>query len=155
MENAQNTMSYPNPYAQYRQNNIETATPTRLVVMLYDGALRFLGQAVPAMQSHNYEAQTRCIGKSQAIISHLRATLDFAAGGAVAQTLDDFYVRAYDTLTQANIHDKTDDLVKVIEGLRELRDAWIEVDRQCQAGKSGALSGGMPVAQTRREAIAA
>ena len=148
-------MNYPNPYAQYRQNNIETATPTRLVVMLYDGALRFLGQAVPAMQTHNYEAQTRYIGKAQAIIGHLRSTLDFAAGGAVARTLDEFYVKAYDTLTDANIHDRTDDLVKVIEGLRELRDAWIEVDRQCQVGKSGALSGGMPVAQARGEAIAA
>lgn len=148
-------MNYLNPYAQYRQNNVETATPTRLVVMLYDGALRFLGQAVPAMQTRNYEAQTRYIGKAQAIIGHLRATLDFAAGGAVAHTLNDFYIKAYDTLTDANVHDKADSLEKVIEGLRELRDAWIEVDRQCQAGKSGQLSGGMPVAQARRESIAA
>lgn len=148
-------MNYSNPYAQYRQNNIETATPTRLVVMLYDGALRFLGQAVPAMQAQNFEAQTRYIGKAQAILGHLRATLDFAGGGAVAHTLNDFYVKAYDTLSDANINDRTDGVEKVIIGLRELRDAWIEVDRQCQAGKSGALPGGMPVAHPRRESIAA
>lgn len=148
-------MNHPNPYAQYRQNSAETATPTRLVVMLYDGALRFLGQAVPAMQTRNYEAQTRYIGKAQAIIGHLRATLDFAAGGAVAQTLNDFYIRAYDTLTDANIHDKAEGVEKVIDGLRELRDAWIEVDRQCQAGKSAPLPGGMPVSPPQRQTVAA
>ena len=44
-------MSLPNPYAQYRQNSVETASPTRLVVMLYDGAIRFLSQALAAMQA--------------------------------------------------------------------------------------------------------
>lgn len=145
-------MNYPNPYAQYRQNSVETATPTRLVVMLYDGALRFLSQAIPAMQARNYEVQTRSIGKAQAIISHLRATLDFEAGGEVSQTLNNFYVIAYDTLTQANISDKIEEVEKVAHGLRELRDAWIEVDRRCQAGKS--LSGAAENA-LRREYIAA
>lgn len=125
-----------NPYAQYRQMSIETATPTRLVVMLYDGALRFLNQAAPAMQMHNLEAQSRFIGNAQAIIAHLRATLDFTAGGAVAHTLHRFYVAAYDTLTEANIHDDARKLQTVIDGLHELREAWIEVDRQCQARKS-------------------
>ena len=125
-----------NPYAQYRQTSAETATPTRLVVMLYDGALRFLNQATPAIQTRNYEAQSLYIGKAQAIIAHLRATLDFEAGGEVAHTLQNFYVAAYDGLTQANIHDDLPKLQGVINGLRELREAWIEVDRQCQARKS-------------------
>ena len=129
-------MSGYNPYAQYRQTSVETATPTRLVVMLYDGALRFLNQALPAMQSKDYEAQSRFINKAQAIIAHLRATLDFGAGGEVAQTLSSFYIKAFDSLTQANIDDNTDQLISVIHGLRELREAWIEVDRQCQAQKS-------------------
>jgi len=136
-------------HAQHRQNNGENAAQTRLVVMLYDGALRFLGQAVPAMQSHNYETQTRYIGKAQAILGQLRATLDFAVGGPSAQTLNDFYVKAYDTLTDAHIHDNTDGVVTVIEGLRELRDAWIEVDRRSRAGQSTRSE------QPRLEAIAA
>lgn len=125
-----------NPYAQYRQMSAETATPTRLVVMLYDGALRFLNQAEPAMRSRNYEAQSLYINKAQAIIAHLRATLNFAQGGEVANTLNSFYVLAFDTLTQANIHDDISKVETVIHGLRELREAWIEVDRQCQARKS-------------------
>lgn len=129
-------MSGYNPYAQYRQTSIETATPTRLVVMLYDGALRFLNQAQPAMRAKNYEAQSRFINKAQAIIAHLRATLDLNAGGEVAETLSAFYVYAFDTLTLANIHDDLDRLANVIQGLREMRDAWIEVDRQCQVHKA-------------------
>ena len=129
-------MTLPNPYAQYRQNSVETATPTRLVVMLYDGAIRFLGQALPAMGARQYDRQSLLIGKAQAILAHLRDTLDFAAGGAVARHLDGLYVGMYDALTDANIHDKPARVEEVIGALRELREAWAEVDRQCQAGKA-------------------
>ena len=129
-------MSLSNPYAQYRQNSVETATPTRMVVMLYDGAIRFLGQALPAMRAHQYDQQSLYIGKAQAIIAHLRDTLDFQAGGAVAGHLNGVYVGLFDALTEANIHDRPERVEEAIEALRELREAWVEVDRQCQAGKA-------------------
>ena len=77
-------MSLPNPYAQYRQNSVETASPTRLVVMLYDGAIRFLSQALAAMQAGQHAQQSVLIGKAQAIIAHLHDTLDAEAGRAFA-----------------------------------------------------------------------
>jgi flagellar protein FliS len=129
-------MSLPNPYAQYRQNSVETATPTRMVVMLYDGAVRFLAQALPAMRAHQYDQQSLNIGKAQAIIAHLRDTLNFEVGGAVAGHLNSVYVGLFDALTDANIHDKPERVEQVMEVLRELREAWVEVDRQCQAGKA-------------------
>lgn len=129
-------MSLPNPYAQYRQTSVETATPTRLVVLLYDGAIRFLSQALPAMRSRQYDQQSLLIGKAQAIIAHLRDTLDFKAGGAVAKHLNGLYLSMLDALTDANIHDKPERVEEVITALRELREAWAEVDRQCQFGKA-------------------
>ncbi len=129
-------MSLSNPYAQYRQNSVETATPTRMVVMLYDGAIRFLGQALPAMRARLYDQQSLHIGKAQAIIAHLRDTLDFQAGGAVAGHLSSLYTSLFDALTDANIHDKPERVEEVITALRELREAWVEVDRQCQAVKA-------------------
>ncbi len=129
-------MSLSNPYAQYRQNSVETATPTRMVVMLYDGAIRFLGQALPAMRARLYDQQSLNIGKAQAIIAHLRDTLNFEAGGAVARHLNSLYTDLFDALTDANIHDKPERVERVIEALRELREAWVEVDRQCQANKA-------------------
>lgn len=123
-----------NPYAQYRQTAIETATPTRLVVMLYDGAIRFLSAALPEMKARRYDAQSRLIGRAQAIVAHLQSTLNFDAG-EVAEYLQTCYVALYDALTDANIHDKPESVEEAIEVLRELREAWIEVDRQCQANK--------------------
>ena len=137
-------MSLPNPYAQYRQTSVETATPTRLVVLLYDGAIRFLSQALPAMRVQKYDQQSLLIGKAQAIIAHLRETLDFKAGGSVAQHLNGLYLSMLDALTDANIHDKPERVEEVIKALRELREAWAEVDRQSQLGK----------AATQRERIA-
>jgi len=129
-------MSFSNPYAQYRQNSVETATPTRMIVMLYDGAIRFLSQALPVMRVQQYDQQTMLIGKAQAIIAHLRETLNFEAGGTVAKHLSNVYLGLFDSLTDANIHDKPEQVEKAIEVLRELREAWVEVDRQCQAGKA-------------------
>ena len=55
-------MAQLNPHAQYLKTAVETATSTRLVVMLYDGAIRFLSQALPAMRACDYETQTRLSG---------------------------------------------------------------------------------------------
>jgi len=129
-------MALSNPYAQYRQNSVETASPTRLVVMLYDGAIRFLCQAVPAMRARKYDDQSKYIGKAQAIVAHLRDTLDHQAGGAVAGHLGGLYAGLLDALTDANIHDKPERVEQVIEALRELREAWVEVDRLCQSGRA-------------------
>lgn len=139
-----------NPYARYQQNSIETATPTRLVVMLYDGAIRFLSQALPVMDGRHYEDQSLLIGKAQAILAHLRATIDFDAGGPAMRHLDAIYITLYDALTDANIHDKPQRVEQVLTALRELREAWVEVDRQCQAQKSSPAALG-----ARRELIAA
>ncbi len=150
-------MSLPNPYAQYRQNSVETATPTRMVVMLYDGAIRFLTQALPAMQARQYDRQSEMIGKAQEIIAHLRDTLDFQAGGAVARHLAQLYSTLLDSLTDANIHDRPERVQQAIDALREMREAWAEVDRQCQAGKvSGStLNAGAVMLSGGREAVAA
>ncbi len=150
-------MSLPNPYAQYRQNSVETSTPTRMVVMLYDGAIRFLTQALPAMHAHQYDRQSEMIGRAQDIIAHLRDTLNFGAGGPVAGHLSQLYTNLLDSLTDANIHDRPERVEQAIAALRELRDAWAEVDRQCQAGKvaGSGLSAGAVSLPGGREAVAA
>ena len=124
-------MSLPNPYAQYRQNSVETASPTRLIVMLYDGAVRFLSQGLAAMQAGQHVQQSILIGKAQAIIAHLHDTLDTEIGSAFAQSLAKIYTALLATLTQANIEDSPKPVENAIEILRELRETWAEVDRQC------------------------
>ena len=129
-------MSLPNPYAQYRQNSVETATPTRLVVMLYDGAIRFLSQALTAMQAKDHVQQSVLIGKAQAILAYLRETLDVEVGKAFAESLDRILAALMHSLTEANIRNKPEPVEEAVKVLRELRESWAEVDRQCQAGKT-------------------
>lgn len=126
-------MSLSNPYAQYRQNSVETASPTRLIVMLYDGAVRFLSQGLAAMQVGQHVQQSILIGKAQAIIAHLHDTLDTEIGSAFAQSLAKIYTALLATLTQANIEDSPKPVENAIEILRELRETWAEVDRQCRS----------------------
>jgi len=126
-------MSLPNPYAQYRQNSVETASPTRLIVMLYDGAIRFLSQGLAAMQTGSHVQQSILIGKAQAIIAHLHDTLDTETGSAFAQSLTKIYTALLVTLTKANIEDSPKPVEDAIEVLRELRETWAEVDRQCRS----------------------
>jgi len=130
-------MSLPNPYAQYRQNIVETASPTRLVVMLYDGAIRFLSQALTAMQAGQHVQQSVLIGKALSIISHLHDTLDVETGSAFARSLTGIYTALLKTLTQANIEDQPKPVEDAIGVLRELRETWAEVDRQCHAKTQG------------------
>ena len=129
-------MSLPNPYAQYRQNSIETASTTRIIVMLYDGAIRFLTQALAATAAKRYEQQSRLIGNAQSIIAHLHDTLDPDVGSAFASSLSGIYTALLRTLTQANIENQTKPVEEAVAVLRELRETWAEVDRQCHAEKS-------------------
>lgn len=123
-------MSTRNPYAVYQRTAVETASSTKLIVMLYDGAIRFLMKVGPAMRTKNYREQSMYITKAQKIIKHLYGNLDFEKAGDVAKTLADTYVRMYDMLTAAHIKDDPERVEKVLYGLRELREAWVEVDRQ-------------------------
>ncbi|MGI4791428.1 MAG: flagellar export chaperone FliS [Janthinobacterium lividum] len=129
-------MSLPNPYAQYRQNSIETASSTRIIVMLYDGAIRFLTQALAAMQVKRYDQQSRFISNAQSIIAHLHDTLDTEIGHSFAESLNGIYTALLSSLTMANVQNQPGPVEEAVQILRELRETWAEVDRQCQSGKT-------------------
>jgi flagellar protein FliS len=128
-------MRQNNPHSYYLRNAVETATPARRVVMLHDGAIRFLGQAITAMRERNFEAQARLIGFAQDIIAYLKSSIDRTVASDLAATLDTVYVPLFDMLTDAVVFDRPDRVERVIEVLRELRESWVEVDQRCQAGK--------------------
>jgi len=73
----------------YRRVESESRSPLELVVMMYDGALRFLGEAADAAERGDLRARAHAISRVMAIISELQNTLDLEKGGAVADQLDD------------------------------------------------------------------
>jgi flagellar secretion chaperone FliS len=118
-----------NPYARpnaYRENSIMTASPEQLVVMLYDGAGRFLRQAEGAMLDRSWLVASEKLSRAEAIIDELLATLDMDAG-EVAARLQSIYVFCKTRLIEARIERDSVRVDQVARLLGELREAWSQV----------------------------
>lgn len=124
------------PHRQYQQSQVETASPTRLVVLLYDGAIRFCARAMEAMQARDYQEQNTNLLKAQRIIGELMSSLNKETGGEVAANLLRVYTYVLEQLVEANLHDRADLIEGVLGLLRELRETWAEIDRLAAGGQT-------------------
>jgi flagellar protein FliS len=113
--------------AAYQQQSILTAPPERLVVMLYDGCLRFLHQAAYAMRDDKPREADARLKRAEAIIDELQVTLDHKRGGEIASRLQGIYVFCRRHLLDARRANDADMVDKVAELLGELREAWAEI----------------------------
>ncbi len=113
----------------YRESAIMTASPARLVVMLYDGARRFLTQAAQAMATRDIARANERLKRAEAIIEELLATLDMSQG-EVAERLSSIYHFSRRLLTEARLEQDPQRIEQVVELLAELRDAWAELAGQ-------------------------
>lgn len=115
-----------NAYNQYQQNQILSASPEKILLMLYDGAIRFTRQAILGLEEDNLQIFHHGIKKSMAIITEFSNTLDHEIGGEIAENLDALYNFMVRELTLGNLH-KDGEKLKVVERLLvELRTAWGE-----------------------------
>jgi flagellar protein FliS len=120
-------MSYaPTSPQAYRQNAVLAATPGQLVVMLYDGARRFLRQAAVAMRARDVERAHNTLRRAEMIIGQLDATLDHDQG-EVAERLHAVYTFCLGHLNGARFSQDADKVDEVSELLGELREAWAQV----------------------------
>ena len=115
------------PSDTYRQQSIMTASPGQLVVMLHDGALRFLLQAATAMRADDNLLADAKLRRAEAIIDELHATLDKERGGVIASRLEGVYVFCKRHLIEARIERDAGRIDKVSELLGELREAWATI----------------------------
>lgn len=116
-----------NPYRQYQKTQVTTASREKILLMLYEGAIRFTRQAQVAMKEKKIAEKGKFISKATAILSELMATLDFKAGGQLAVDLENLYIFMIDKLIEANIHNKTECLESVEKLLMTLYSAWKDV----------------------------
>jgi len=110
-------------HAAYRRGDVLAASPAQLVVLLYDGARRFLRQAGAAMADGDVERAHTTLRHAERIIRHLDATLDYEQG-ALPQRLHAIYGFCLRHLDAARLEQDPDKLEEVGELLGELRDAW-------------------------------
>lgn len=130
-------MAYPNnSVQQYRKAAVNSASPLQLVIMLYDGAIRFMNQAKDAMEKRELERQNEACKRAQDIISELMSCLDLKQGGEIAQNLFALYTFTFDRIVQANIEDNPVLIDQSIQVLAELRESWATLEQQSQANHS-------------------
>lgn len=108
----------------YLKNQIETSSPEQILILLYDGAIKFLNQAKIGIQKKDIELTHNNLIKAQNIISELRDTLDMEIGGELANNLYALYNYFNKRLVQANIKKEIEPVNEVLEHLRGLRDTW-------------------------------
>ena len=116
-----------NPYAQYQNSRILTASPAELTLMLYEGAIKFGNIAVMGMKQKDIEKAHVNLKKVQRIVAEFRATLDMKY--PVAQDFDRIYVYMERRLLEANMKKDTEILEEILTHLRSVRDTWKEVMR--------------------------
>ena len=111
----------------YRQNSVLTASPAQLVVMLYDGANRFLLQTAAAMREGRPGVAGERLRRAEAIINELLITLNMDAGGEVAVRLQQLYVFFKHRLGEARREQDADKVDEVAGMMRELRGSWAQL----------------------------
>ncbi|HCS62875.1 MAG TPA: flagellar protein FliS [Cellvibrio sp.] len=105
-------------------SSVETASPHRLIQMLFEGALERIAQAKGAMAQNQIARKGELIGKAVAIVGGLQGSLNDKEGGALATNLDDLYDYIIRRLTQANYENNPEYLDECGRLLGEIKTAW-------------------------------
>ncbi len=116
-----------NPYQKYQENRIEGASQGEMIVMLYEGAIKFMNQGIIYIEQKNIEKANESIIKAQRIVNELQITLNFEAGGEIAENLYRLYDFCMQELIRANIKKDVSGLTNSIQIFEELLSAWREI----------------------------
>ena len=120
-------MNQANAYNAYKNNQVMAASQSKLIIMLYDGAIKNLKLAEMALADKQIEKVNTCIKKTQDILAEFMSTLNFDAGGDIAQNLYRLYEYMYNKLIRANIDKDAEAIAEVKKYLEELRDTWSQI----------------------------
>lgn len=135
-------MPQPNVYDQYRQVQISTASPGKLILLLYQGAIKALKKANELIDQKEFGEKGDQLIKAQDIIMELNLALDMKAG-EISSSLQQIYMYAYRKLVIANLEVDKDGIQEVIGLLENLYEAW-EVAVQSTEGTLPGAAPAMP-----------
>ena len=124
----------------YQKAAVSTMDQKKMIVLLYDGAIKFLSIAVNKMNAAEaYEAHTNLI-RGKSIVAELLASLDMDNGGDIAMNLQRLYAYMFNTLIDANLERDVTRIQEVVELLKQLREAWKVVESPKQGANQPQLN---------------
>ena len=118
---------------EYRKGAVNGASPLQLVIMLYDGALRFMEGGKAAIIAKDLDKQNYNLQKAQRIIAELISCLDINQGGEIARNLLALYTFVTEELVNANLHDDPNRVAVCIRIMTDLRSTWTELESSLRA----------------------
>jgi len=116
--------------ARYFETSINTASPSRLVVMLYDGAIRFLQQSAHDIRKNDLEGKRRSLDRALAIMQQLRGSLDKSQGAHIARDLERLYDYIMARISEGSRKLDTGPIDEAVRLLRTLAQAWERVAQE-------------------------
>ncbi|HMH15905.1 MAG TPA: flagellar export chaperone FliS [Edaphobacter sp.] len=119
----------------YQEQALAGATGVELVVALYNGAIRFLYRAMQCVEAEDVHGRRIAVKKVIDILMYLQARLRPDVGGSVAASLSDFYAAMFTLTLEASHFESVEQFQEVISCIRNVRDAWIIVVRDPEAGR--------------------
>lgn len=125
----------PNPYNQYIDNQVMTATPGKLLVLTFDTAIRFGRNALESMKARDLYEQSQNIKKVQNILIELICALNHEVDPALTANLESIYTYCFNRLSHATMKDDQEALSEVIQIMTDLRSAWAEAELAIRAGE--------------------
>ena len=118
-----------NPLSAYREVSVRTATQGKLIVMLYDEAVKQIDVAISLLKANTRQLDKvhNALIKSQDIVTELMAGLDFDRGGEIARNLMSLYVFFNEKIREGNIKKDVEPLIQVRAFIADLRSAWVQI----------------------------
>lgn len=116
-------------YAQYQQNQLLTASPAKLLLAAYDGAIRFALIASERMKENNLSEQSIYINKTLAIVAELLSTLREDVDPVLVGRLKSLYCYVIEKLAHANLQQDQAALAEAVKILTQLRETWAEAEQ--------------------------
>ena len=113
-------------YEAYKKTQIQTADQGSLILMCYEGAVKFLRKAKKSLEDNDRENWTTFLNKAQNVLWELTNSLNFDAG-EIAYNLDSLYNYMIRRVVDAQFHENTEAVDEVIAYLEDLRETWKKI----------------------------
>ena len=136
----------------YKAQSLEGASPVEITIALYDGIVRFMNQAIDAVEQNDADQRRAAVKRAMDIVMHLQVTLDRKQGGKPAEALTEFYTAMFALMLQGSQANSKQKFEQVIANVRNVREAWKRALAGAQAAPENLnLDGAMPrLAVTQR-----
>ena len=123
-------MPLQNQYGVYERTNVQTADQQKLILMLYDGLIRYLNKAEQKIAAQDYEAAHNYLIRGRNIVSELLATLKPEKAGEVGKNLRNLYVYIFNRIVEANLAKDPKIVAEVVQVMSTLREGWANMKPQ-------------------------